>query len=218
MALQAYYTPILSTKNPLDLRTGRGTDEEIGGDGDYIDHLQQPGNTKKRKVPANMSGSRQPDGPVSPDSEPLGGVHADQGDMVDTFPPSAPAGVAAVPTMYQRRGRISAATLAGLQHKEMLKSRKKQLAAVLGALTHGDTLAIDQALSARYPVGFSGDSNEPARIRLSMRRGPRLARAAKARWTSQVDARSTFPSREFTVVFPSTSKFFNRLNCPNLTL
>ena len=35
-------------------------DEEMGdesGEGDYVDHLQQPGNTKKRKVPANMSGS-----------------------------------------------------------------------------------------------------------------------------------------------------------------
>lgn len=51
-----------------------------------------------------------------------------------------------------KQGRMPGATLVGLQHKEMLKSRKRQLAAVLGALTHGDTLALDQALSAHYPL------------------------------------------------------------------
>ena len=34
-----------------------GQEDEDGESGDYVDHLQQPGNTKKRKVPANMSGS-----------------------------------------------------------------------------------------------------------------------------------------------------------------
>lgn len=42
----------------LGLGGGRGVDEDDEhGDGDYIDHLQQPGNTKKRKVPANVGNS-----------------------------------------------------------------------------------------------------------------------------------------------------------------
>lgn len=224
--LQPYYTPIpnvdehdLQHSSMLDFRTGRGADEEIGGDGDYIDHLQQPGNTKKRKVPANMSGSRQPSGLVSPDID-IDSRHGDRGaslrpdDVADTFSPSTiPASTPTVPV--QLKGRMSAATLAGLQHKEMLKNRKRQLAAVLGALSHGDTLALDQALSARYPFGLTGDLNnggEPARIRLSVRRAPRLARAARARRANKPDAQSGFPSRKFTLVYPSTSRFFlNRL-------
>ncbi|KAI0630604.1 hypothetical protein C8Q77DRAFT_1134189 [Trametes polyzona] len=82
-----------------------------------------------------------------------------------------------------RRGRLTRATLAGLQHKEMLRSRKRQLAAVLGALAQGDTLALDQALSASYPfiqTGIDYRSGAPVRVRLSHRREARLARAFKA--------------------------------------
>ncbi|KAH9893543.1 hypothetical protein C8Q73DRAFT_697389 [Cubamyces lactineus] len=65
----------------------------------------------------------------------------------------------------------------------MLRSRKRQLAAVLGALAHGDTLALDQALSASYPfvqTGIDYRSGAPVRVRLSRRREARLARAYKA--------------------------------------
>ncbi|KAI0640233.1 hypothetical protein C8Q77DRAFT_1153117 [Trametes polyzona] len=46
--------------------------------------------------------------------------------------------------------------LAGLQQKEMLRSRKRQLAAVLGALAQRDTVALDQVLSASYPFIETG--------------------------------------------------------------
>ncbi|TFY74878.1 hypothetical protein EWM64_g9136, partial [Hericium alpestre] len=83
MALQSYYMPIIGgmqdfIKNeagyadhtgtpPIDFGAGfgGGNDEDEHGDGDYIDHLQQPGNTKKRKVPANQSASQH--GPDSAD-------------------------------------------------------------------------------------------------------------------------------------------------------
>jgi len=125
---------------------GRGDDDDDQGDGDYIDHLQQPGNTKKRKVP---SAAHQ----VPPDDRSPGGL--------DDEAPSRPAlarldhdgepSVTTAALVPLRRKKTSHATLAGLQHKEMLKTRKRQLAAVLGAVTHGDTLALDQALAARYP-------------------------------------------------------------------
>jgi len=196
----------------------RGPDEEIGVDGDYVDHLQQPGNTKKRKVPANMSGSRQPGmGNFGPESHTVGDRGVNSGrpeqDVSDTLPLSAIGGAgsqASSATLTQRRARISDATLAGLKHKEMLKTRRRQLAAVLGALSHGDTFALDQALSARYPFGLTGDP-EPIRIRLSRRKAPRLARAAKTRWVSRTDKDALkFPSRKFSFAYPSTSKLKRR--------
>ncbi|KAI8985539.1 hypothetical protein BD414DRAFT_507998 [Trametes punicea] len=187
-----------------------GADEDESGEGDYVDHLQQPGNTKKRKVPANMSGSahghdagstgsgaedesgdrsiptgRGRDGDAV--SVGIGGVGgggtgggggSGSGAGLGLGP-----GTQGLPGRGGRRGRLTRATLAGLQHKEVLRSRKRQLAAVLGALAHGDTLALDQALSASYPfvqTGVDYQSGAPVRVRLSRRREARLARAYKA--------------------------------------
>lgn len=207
-------------------------DEEIGGDGDYIDHLQQPGNTKKRKVPTNMSGSRH--GNHHPDvgsgnsavddragsavslvgnSENNKGIPVawpnDSDTALDIFALAAVPLSSSIPQV--RKGRLSVATLAGLQHKEMLKNRKRQLAVVLGALSHGDTLALDQALSARYPFGIAGGllSGESVRTRLSNRKGPRLARAAKARRLNNQESGEMetfkFPTRKFTFVCHSAT-------------
>jgi hypothetical protein len=194
LALQSYYMPILGgvqnlfgsdpDNRSVDFGYNGHLQEEDHGDGDYIDHLQQPGNTKKRKVPANASlsphGHDAGSGQSGEDEPSERGVSAGRFDneLMDSFS-SASSGVTG-----QRRGKLTPATLAGLQHKEMLKYRKRQLAAVLGAISHGDTLALDQALTSNYPfanAGFSGDTkNESARVRLSHRKGPRLARAAKA--------------------------------------
>jgi hypothetical protein len=186
---------------------GRGQEDE---DGDYMDHLLQPGNTKKRKVPANVSGSihgqeasaGNSGGEEEPTerSVPAGRPEQVDAEVFQTSPSPGP------PT--QRRGKVTPATRAGLQHKEMLKSRKRQLAAVLGALSLGDTLALDQALSAHYPflagVAF-GDLSSPPRIRLSRRRGPRLARAmARSRQPRHPDE-VPLPTSEFSFVFPSST-------------
>ncbi|KAI0675663.1 hypothetical protein C8Q78DRAFT_1005833 [Trametes maxima] len=80
----------------------------------------------------------------------------------------------------------------------MLRVRKRQFAVVLGALAHGDTLALDHALSAGFPLaqpggvdfhrggsggggGGGGGGGVPVKVHLSRRRTARLARAFRAR-------------------------------------
>ncbi|OCH96359.1 hypothetical protein OBBRIDRAFT_743872 [Obba rivulosa] len=208
VALQSYYMPVLGgvqelfkhdagsrTSTPVDLSSGmygwgdfRGAhDDEDGGEGGYVDHLQQPGNTKKRKVPANMTGSAHGhdsgSGGSGAEDEPSErgiptGRPEREYDAV-SIPPSSPTSSTGL-----RRGRLPKATIAGLQHKELLKSRKRLLSNVLGTLSHGDTLALDQAL-INYPFAHTppgSDTKDPpaVRTRLSKLRGPRLARAFRA--------------------------------------
>ena len=193
LALQSYYMPILNgvqnlfgddsgnaDSNGFDLGTrdttyggDGGVRDEDHGEGDYIDHLQQPGNR-------NGHDDGRPD-------------HASPGG----FSSAATSGISG-----QRKGRLSSATLAGLQHKELLKQRKRQLAAFLGAISHGDTLALDQALSSNYPfttVGPSSDpsSAQPVRVRLSKRKGPRLARLARTLNASAPSQKVPFVVSEF---------------------
>ncbi|TFK39495.1 hypothetical protein BDQ12DRAFT_681886 [Crucibulum laeve] len=192
---------------------GGGRDDEDDRDGDYIDHLQQPGNTKKRKVPANASSSPRGGHDVGGTGEqdeptdrgiPTGRVESDAPEPYN--PPPTNLGL-----LGQKRGKLTAATLAGLQHKEMLKSRKRQLAAVLGALSHGDTLALDQALSANYPfasgsMGFDDLKNmEPPRIRLSKRDLVRLARVARLTRVPRHPDAVPLPMGDFTFVCPSAT-------------
>ncbi|KAI0917862.1 hypothetical protein AcV5_002693 [Taiwanofungus camphoratus] len=237
MALQSYYMPVLGDvpglyksdlnsgmSTPVDLGDGgagmgdlRGAHEEDTGEGDYIDHLQQPGNTKKRKVPANMSGSMHGQDAGSNNSGgedeptdrgiPTGGRLDRDYDAINVQPPHSPS-----TPFGQRKGKLPKATLAGLQHKEILKSRKRQLAAVLGALSHGDTLALDQALSASYPFAAARTDDPkgaiPARIRLSRRRGPRLARAFRAfraALPSAVRETTALPGSDFSFVCHSAT-------------
>ena len=206
MALQSYYMPVLGgvhdlfnkdlvppTNTPIDLGGGtfglgdyRGSqDDDELGEGDYTEHLQQPGNTKKRKVPANMSGGahgRDSGGNSGAEDElsergvPTGGRGDREYDATGERPGAG--------ALVQRKGKLPRATLAGLQHKELLRARKRQLQAVIGQLAQqGDTLALDQALSASYPFArltLSDKPPPPLRVRLSRRRGPRLARAFRA--------------------------------------
>ena len=205
------------------LRSGRRSqeeEEEDNGEEDFLDKFQQPGNTKKRKVPANLAahgpghelneGGSGEDEPT--DRAILTGRLEHEYDVV---------GVAGGQTSYsptsvhQVKNRMSRATLAGLQHKEMLNTRKRQLAAVLGALTHGDSLALDQALSANYPLASSGlaadlQSQELVKVRLSRRPVSKLSRAFKA-FQAQLplaDKPRSFPQSLFTFMFHSKSKYF----------
>ena len=238
LALQSYYRPILGgmqelfktdfeAKIPLSLdfggmRNGGKAQQEAddGGDGDYVDHIQQPGNTKKRKVPANLGatghGSEQGDGSEGGEDEvadraiPTGRPEHEYDSAGAAYTQGGHSGAM---TTDQRRVRISRATLAGLSHKEMLKSRKRQLATVLGALTHGDTLALDQALSANYPFASSGiaadlQSRDLIRVRLSRRPVSRQTRAFKAwqRSLPQDVPRHPFPECDFTFTVHSASE------------
>jgi hypothetical protein len=239
LALQSYYMPILGgvqnlfgndaenrSPHPIDFSAGYGLgdirgQEEDHGEGDYIDHLQQPGNNKKRKVPANASisphghdvGSGQSGEDESTDRNGAGEGRLDH-DTVDGFSSTSQSGI-------QRKGKLTSAALAGLQHKEMLKHRKRQLAAVLGAISHGDTLALDQALTSHYPfsnIGLSADKNVQPRVRLSRRAGPRLARSAKALINLNATLpqpkssnKVAFPVSDFHFVCHSASECWSRL-------
>jgi hypothetical protein len=209
---------------------------------DYTSHMRQPENTKKRKVPANLSGSSRglsnPGESGSPSSSYLdedssdgfpgidGGHRSTElnlpkgqdGDRdrdrdYDSTPPPVfppPAFPGQLSMLIRKKGKLTAATLAGLQHKEHLKARKRQLAAVMGAISHGDTLALDQALSFNYP--FTSHSGEPLKIRKSNRRTIRLARAMNIlmerpdRKNRHPDA-IPFPESNFTFKCPSASEY-----------
>jgi len=197
--------------------TPPGCQEEgsIRGQDDYVDYGFQPGNTKKRKVPANVGGSPRGSGNTSdivrpaspslsyPDEEGLEGVggftaaedmpqsdgngNQDRdGDYDSTSPPPPaylpPPFPGQMSTLKQRKGKLTAVTFAGLQHKEMLKVRKRQLATVMVSLSFGDTLALDQALSVNYSLASraAGNRGEQLKIRKSTRRAVRLTRVVKA--------------------------------------
>ena len=244
---------------------GMGMGMGIGGgrddarrDPDYIDNLQQHGNTKKRKVPANAGGSPRgghggdggrPGSPSSlfPEDEPTGGSVSstalaefqrdrerdrdrdrdrDREDYDSSTPPvlyPPPPFPGQLSIVIQKRGKLTAATLAGLQHKEMLKSRKRQLAAVMGALSHGDTLALDQALSASYPLigGLTGSmgvagggggggegGGEALRVHKSKRKSVRLARVMRLTRVPRHPDAAPFPTSDFGFICPSASESF----------
>ncbi|KAG1801771.1 hypothetical protein EV424DRAFT_1647836 [Suillus variegatus] len=217
-SLQSYYASVFGgTRNgdTLDLSAAyqlgkMGRSEEDQSEGDYTDHLQQPGNTKKRKVPANMSGAvqgREAEPQLGAEDEILDNLallngRANNGLDLSALPPSV--------TPTPRKGKITPSTLAGLQHKELLKHRKRQLAAVLGALSLGDTLALDQALSTHLPFAGSmiRSGSNPPKVRLSRRPGPRLARAAKAHASTASlppQKKPSFPSAQFAFTFSSAT-------------
>ncbi|KAF8056060.1 hypothetical protein FPV67DRAFT_1678535 [Lyophyllum atratum] len=169
---------------------------EGDGEGDYIDHLTQPGNTKKRKVPTTAVTSRFPyqEPPPhhlpspSPSSE--SPAHLTPGhEVAEVYQPPPPR----EKKRERERGKLGKAMLAGLKHKEMLRVRKRQLAAVLGALSGGDGLALDQALSASYVGGEGG-----GRVTLSRRGVVRRQRAVR-RLPRHPD-QAPFPVGEFSMV------------------
>lgn len=207
---------------------GTTSDEEEHNDGDYIDHLQHPSNTKKRKVPAahnfppeSTNGASEP----PPSAGGIGGnesIHDIVAAEIIASRLSARIGEAdssdigvAMPTTA-RKSRTSPAALAGLKLKEMLKSRKRQLATVLGAISHGDTLVLDQALSARLPwFGRSSASSATTTEKPRGRnRNRRLSKPSASRQSSGLSTKSAsassatlrLPETEFTFVCHSTSE------------
>ncbi|KAF9448919.1 hypothetical protein P691DRAFT_704036 [Macrolepiota fuliginosa MF-IS2] len=222
----------------LNLRTGdgyvavgvgRGQMDEGDGDGrtgDYPDHASQQGqgNTKKRKVPANVGGSPPhhhhhhmnhyssrrgtldafggrslgygEDGDVEGDEgefrfglgfgldpggapldDPRSGHEFAEGVESDVFGPlPGSTGVyqhqkhqsldepnqQLPPHQLHIKAKLSPATLAGLQRKELIKNRKKQLKTIMKTLPVGDDSALDHALSANFPPILSSFSSAAA--------------------------------------------------------
>ena len=236
LAAFGIFVPGVNTRPVAD--DSEGADEDRG-EGDYVDHLQQHGNTKKRKVPANMSaggrhghrgdaGSGDNSGADDDDGQDGFGGSGGLGEISRGIPTGRPfeedhpsesgdqgpfssssTSSSTLSLLPGRKPKMSAATRAGLQHKEVLKSRKKQLAAVLGALSHGDALALDQALSARYPYGLPGELKGalvPPKTRLSKRKEACVLRELRAKNLNRENTNSGFPSREFSFVYESASE------------
>ncbi|RXW17788.1 hypothetical protein EST38_g8065 [Candolleomyces aberdarensis] len=274
-------------------REGDEDDEDDGDDRDYHDHLRQPGNTKKRKVPANTGSSPQriSRGDEGDELDPGGlggGQQAADGGIADggtgnsaggggegtlgagteafggrgtpypgggyggtqfpigrlplsalsTFTTTCPsaARVGQLKSVVRVRGKLVGAMVAGIQHKEMLKARKRQLAAVMGVLSQGDTLALDQALSMVGNTGpFGGPLSSPssitapgsgvgtgrfadekenqgeeqkaATVRLSRRTSARMARAVVRTMKSGGPRQAgALPSRKFSFACDSATK------------
>jgi len=158
---------------------------------EYIDHLEQPGNTKKRKVPLVRQTGYLADfigDPEVPDAGPQtveqrvcpNPLEIEQSSQTQDKPPQQ--GSVALKKM-----KASKAAQAWLGNKEMVKSRKRQLTAVLGNMYNGDSLALDHALSSIQPFAkvISGSNKENARIRLSQRKQRVLARRAGKKASSK---------------------------------
>jgi len=175
---------------------------------EYVDHLEQPGNTKKRKVPL----VRQTNYPGYP-ADFIGEVEIPEGDLpnidrrmspsvheMEQNPRPPDKNTQQTTVMPARKIHLSRATRAWLSNKEMLKARKRQLTAVLGAMYNGDSPALDQALSSVQPFakGMSGSQKEGARVRFS-RRQPRVtARRALGATKKRSRAPGSALDREFT--------------------
>lgn len=205
--------------------TSGGTeDDDEHVDGDYVDHLQQPGNTKKRKVPAahsmlggtnfddslgSLSGTdgvvRQSDETYGFSGGHLGGagvparVSSSSGDGLQTT------GTAAHP----RKFRASAATMAGLKRKEMLKSRKRQVLAIVNSIPNTETLALDQALATQLGW-YRPASGIHFRRKSATRRSHNISASSRRHLIPQSTTTSygaTWEQQPFTFECSSTSKF-----------
>jgi hypothetical protein len=105
------------------------------------------------------------------------------------------------------QGKLLPATMVGLRKKQVLKHRRRQLAALLGSLSLGDSLALDQALLAKCALtrnvvrcGDSSSRNARHKSRLKRRRASRVVRRHRTlppRPPSE-PTRRIFPDSEFT--------------------
>ncbi|KAG8933903.1 hypothetical protein FRC02_010934 [Tulasnella sp. 418] len=145
---------------------GAASDDDDHQDPDYQDSRDrdQQGNTKKRKVPSTHRFKQDMDGyghnagntesisiSVDPDSIPTKGPaygfrpHAPPADLIN-WTAFTSQGVSPFATKSKKKG--SPGRLLGLRLKDILKIRRRILSAVLGPVSLGDSLAIDQALAA----------------------------------------------------------------------
>ena len=192
-------------------------DEGTASGGDHhVDQMQQQGNAKKRKVPAHLSGSQM--GPDSSD------VHSGEEEPPIerappglTYPPGTPAMAAAIEITPEKEpsgvetviclGKMLPATMVGLRQKEMLKHRKRQLAAALSAPMLSDSLALDQALLANYTHLNKNRSGVGRYVRL--KRPSRVVRRRHVQKAppSSSPARRAFPDSEFAFLRLSTGVY-----------
>ncbi|KIM32882.1 hypothetical protein M408DRAFT_326596 [Serendipita vermifera MAFF 305830] len=196
-------------------------DSEEPLDSDYIDHLQLPANTKKRKVPglnraqlsaANAIGSmghaaqglteRGPDSPINEGALQLAAhrLLVDGPEDIDALNstihpiPQAPA---------RKTHRDSLVTQARLRQKALISARKKQFAAALDEASTSDSLSLEQALLARYPqLDSLFDIKASTYLRNSRKLNSKQTKS-KPLSTVQEKAPSSVPTCDFTFAYLS---------------
>ena len=231
ITFQSYFLPTLSSGVPADFSTGRTsvdmpsavdpsspadldvTPPHEARESDHSDQTQQQGNAKKRKVPAHLSGSQ-----MGPDAADVHSGEEEQQQPGERLPPSfaSPAAASSRPEeeSFQggaegdgRQGKVLPATMVGLRKKQVLKHRRRQLTALLGSLSSGDSLALDQALLANYALpnekrsgGVGGRNARHRASRLVRRRASRVVRRHRTLPTPPPSepTRRIFPDRDFT--------------------
>ena len=224
ITFQSYFLPTLSgvtdftSRNSLDMPSvdpSPTTDVDVTPlhevrENDHSDQTQQQGNAKKRKVPAHLSGSQ-----MGPDAADVHSGEEEQqllGERVPPSPAAASAAVASSPEEEQfqggtegdgRQGKVLPATMVGLRKKQVLKHRRRQLAALLGSLSLGDSVALDQALLANYALLKEKRSgvgrNARHKSRLIHRRASRVVRRHRTLPPPPSEpTRRIFPDRDFT--------------------
>jgi hypothetical protein len=187
---------------------------------DHPDQSQQQGNAKKRKVPAHLSGSQ-----MGPDATDVHSGEEEQqqpGERVSASPATS-VGVASSPEeeSFQdgaegdgRQGKVLPATMVGLRKKQVLEHRRRQLAALLGSLSLGDSLALDQALLANYALLNEKRSGGGARRHRSRSIRRRRASGVVRRHRTlpppppPEPTRRIFPDSEFTFLSSNAGVFF----------
>jgi len=232
ISFQSYFLPTLTgvtdfttVDMPLAVDPSPAADIDVtpllheGRENDHADQTQQQGNAKKRKVPAHLSGLQ-----MGPDSADVHSGEEEEKQLGGERVPPSPAASAAVASPEEEpfqggaeggdghQGKLLPATMVGLRKKQVLKHRRRQLATLLGSLSLGDSLAMDQALLANYAlvnekrsgaggVGNSSSSrNARHKSRLKRRRASRVVRRHRTlppRPPSE-PTRRTFPDSEFT--------------------
>jgi hypothetical protein len=182
---------------------------------EYIDQLEQPGNTKKRKVPLVRQTGYPADfigDPETPEGENQSNDRrvspASHGtDQKPQLPDKPPQTSVAHPV---RKSRMSKATQAWLSNKEIFKSRKRQLTAVLGNAYNEDSPSLEYALSFVQPfakVASFGSNKSDLRIRPSQRPLRIAARRAANAHGESASTETKFRGREFSFAMLCASKW-----------
>jgi hypothetical protein len=186
-------------------------EDDDNGESDYVDHLQLPLNTKKRKVPGlhnrslALSDSPNGGGGDGPQDTSEGGLllaaHRRMADGPENVFSSTTPHV-----LSKRNTRGSQVTLAALQQKDVVYTRKRQFAAVLEGMDEMNQLALELALLGRYPQLDGFDPKVPSSR--ATRRANRLA--LKENHTPSND--SSVPTCDFTFAYHSTCESYRGTN------
>jgi len=185
-------------------------EDDDNGESDYVDHLQLPLNTKKRKVPGlhnrslALSDSANGGGGDGPHDTSEGGLllaaHRRMADGPENVFSSTTGMTPHAPSKRNTRG--SQVTLAALQQKEVIYSRKRHFATVLQGMDDMSQLALELALLGRYSLLDGLDTKAPPL------RGARRANRLASKENQAPSSDPSVPTCDFTFAYHSTCESY----------